>query len=165
MESLSTQLAALNKEHLALEEKLGAAELAMLNSKDERVASLQDKCDELAAQCREAESRCHAAEGSLRTAEQAAASTEARLQVTNHDSRERPSLMLSVHRDEITSLASEHSDLVCSRYRAELLAACRQTELDRNAQLLTMAQNDVAELRMQHSEMVTSALPTRASAA
>ena len=123
MESLSTQLAALNKEHLALEEKLGAAELAMLNSKDERVASLQDKCDELAAQCREAESRCHAAEGSLRTAEQAAASTEARLQVTNHDSRERPSLMLSVHREEITSLASEHSDLVCSRYRAELLAA------------------------------------------
>ena len=87
MESLSTQLATLNKEHLALEEKLGAAELAMLNSKDERVTSLQDKCDELAAQCREAESRCHAAEGSLRTAEQAAASTEARLQVTNHDSR------------------------------------------------------------------------------
>ena len=42
---------------------------------------------------------------------------------------------------------------------------CGQTELDRNAQLLTMAQNDVAELRMQHSEMVTSALPTRASAA
>ena len=87
MESLSTQLATLNKEHLALEEKLGAAEIAMLNSKDKRVTSLQDKCDELAAQCREAESRCHAAEGSLRTAEQAAASTEARLQVTNHDSR------------------------------------------------------------------------------
>ena len=66
--------------------------------------------------------------------------------------------MLSVQ-DEISSLASERSDLVCSRCRAELLAVCRQTELDRNAQLLTMAQNDVAELRMQHSEMVSDTLP------
>jgi chromosome segregation ATPase len=100
---LATSAAALR----AMEAKLAELEVASLSQKDDRMRSMQDKCDGLVAQLRESESRLQQAEGRLKEADQRTGATESRL----------------------------------------------RTEVEQAEQLLTMAQNDVAELRLSRSEL------------